>query len=270
MAVGAPATAAIALETIWDVDETSSYDVRRIPPERDRLIALKTHAGTGELAFVDGRVMSVGRDTLVLFDLARVARYRCAADRWTFWWFEFRSSGAPACEFETVMSTRAHPDDPRAFRETFAALRRDDPLERAVASSGFSLLLYRWLSRRRDRASDVPHGEAVRRVVDLMHERSAGAWPVAEMAREAQMSERLFRQAFHRATGVSPKRFFEHIRLERGRALLQLGIYPVKAVAEQLGFSSPFHFSREFKKQFGSPPASSRGGGGRVAARGAR
>ena len=64
-----------------------------------------------------------------------------------------------------------------------------------------------------------------------------------------------FRQVFAALTGQAPKRFYDGLRLEYGRGLLRLGIHKVADVAERLGFSSPFHFSRAFKKHFGKPPS---------------
>jgi AraC-like DNA-binding protein len=255
MVVGPPAAPSLALETIWDVDQNPSYDVERQASLHERLVAAKTHAGKGELTFTGSDTpLCVEKDSLIVFDLGRVQRYRCAADSWTFWWFEFRSSSAPPCRLETVMRIAPHVEDESSFREVFRALRRRDPIQRAIASAGFTLMLHRWLAQRKDLAPQSPHADRMRRVIDLMHERSERGWPVKDMARHAHMGERRFRQVFRTTTGESPKRFFERLRLEKGRALLQLGIYTVKEVAGRLGFSSQFHFSREFSKHFGSPP----------------
>ena len=75
------------------------------------------------------------------------------------------------------------------------------------------------------------------------------------MARMAGLGERRFRHVFASATGQSPKRFHEGLRLEFGRQLLMAGRIKLDDVADRTGFSSAFHFSRAFKKKFGHPPS---------------
>jgi AraC-like DNA-binding protein len=41
-------------------------------------------------------------------------------------------------------------------------------------------------------------------------------------------------------------------------AQLSLGQASIKELADMLGFSSPFHLSREFKRRFGVPPSAMR------------
>ena len=69
---------------------------------------------------------------------------------------------------------------------------------------------------------------------------------------------------FQRFGREQPNRYLRHLQLNHAAELLQLG-RPIKEVAEELGFSDPFNFSRAFQRSFGLPPgrfqASSRTGG---------
>ena len=56
-------------------------------------------------------------------------------------------------------------------------------------------------------------------------------------------------------TGISPKIYVTAYRMEKAMALLKAGGYSVGEVAEIVGSSSPYTFSREFKRHFGFPPS---------------
>lgn len=57
------------------------------------------------------------------------------------------------------------------------------------------------------------------------------------------------------ATGLTPAKALTRFRLERALERIQLGDASVQQVAEDLGFASPFHFSRAFKRCFGVAPS---------------
>jgi AraC-like DNA-binding protein len=59
---------------------------------------------------------------------------------------------------------------------------------------------------------------------------------------------------FQRFGRERPNRYLQHLRLSRAADLLQNSSRPVKDVAEALGFSDPFNFSRAFQRAFGLPP----------------
>jgi AraC-like DNA-binding protein len=46
-----------------------------------------------------------------------------------------------------------------------------------------------------------------------------------------------------------------HLRLNKAKELLRQG-WTIKSTAYELGFKQPSHFSREFKRQTGTAPAS--------------
>lgn len=78
---------------------------------------------------------------------------------------------------------------------------------------------------------------------------------VAHMADMANLSLSRFHVFFKKQMGESPMEYIKRVRLERSRQLLATTDWPIYAVAEAVGFASPFHFSRAFKAQVGMNPS---------------
>ena len=77
---------------------------------------------------------------------------------------------------------------------------------------------------------------------------------VADCAAHAGMSERTFHRHFQSATGMSPAKYLESLRLEQARALLEQNGAPLKQVAALSGFSSDQHLILVFEKRMGLSP----------------
>lgn len=60
---------------------------------------------------------------------------------------------------------------------------------------------------------------------------------------------------FRRYAGTTPYAYLEARRMDQARALLALGDRSVAAIAEELGYRSPFTFSRAFKRVVGVAPS---------------
>ena len=78
---------------------------------------------------------------------------------------------------------------------------------------------------------------------------------VASMARELGMSYSSFYAKVKALTGETPKAYITAYRMNIARNLLLSGEWTVSEVADKVGSSSPFTFSREFKNYFGYPPS---------------
>jgi transcriptional regulator GlxA family with amidase domain len=73
---------------------------------------------------------------------------------------------------------------------------------------------------------------------------------VPTLARRANLSERTFHRQFVAATGETPARFVESLRLEAARVLLSQDL-PIKTIAAQVGLSPTSRFSEAFERRFG-------------------
>lgn len=77
---------------------------------------------------------------------------------------------------------------------------------------------------------------------------------IATLAEKCNMSEVYFRRLFLSRMGVSPKQYLIDVRIEKAKQLLADGVLKVNAIAEECGFSNPYHFSRIFRQKTGQTP----------------
>jgi ABC-type sugar transport system ATPase subunit len=69
------------------------------------------------------------------------------------------------------------------------------------------------------------------------------------IAQTLAMSYENFRRRFKRETGMSPNQFFLKVKMDKAKEMLMYSSMSVKSVAEALGFSDPYHFSKLFKEK---------------------
>ena len=75
-----------------------------------------------------------------------------------------------------------------------------------------------------------------------------------DLARAASLSPRQFTRVFRSATGVSPAKAVEALRLEEARLLLEQSRLPIEVVARKAGFGDGERMRRAFVRAFGEPP----------------
>jgi len=150
-------------------------------------------------------------------------------------------------------------DDPTG--DCFVRLLRavDDPLEREVVAPLVEReLVFRLLRtphagplRRAARTDDTRILEAMRYVRARHRERMT----VDTLARRAAMSPSHFAHRFREVARMTPISFVKKVRLGEARLRMLRDGLSASEAADQVGYASPSHFSRDFKSRYGSPPA---------------
>ena len=79
-----------------------------------------------------------------------------------------------------------------------------------------------------------------------------------DLAAAAGLSVPHLHRLFARHSGATPRARFEERRLQSAATLVAQSDRPLKAIAADLGFSSPAHFSRWFRAKAGTPPSACR------------
>ena len=101
------------------------------------------------------------------------------------------------------------------------------------------------------------HGQ-IARVLRRIHAQYADDLDVGSLAREANMGVSTFHHAFRDATATSPLQYVKSIRLHQARALLVTEGLTAQDAARRVGYASASQFSREYRRMFGTSPASER------------
>jgi transcriptional regulator GlxA family with amidase domain len=89
---------------------------------------------------------------------------------------------------------------------------------------------------------------------DWINEHLASDLSLSVLANQAGMSERSFSRHYAEATGQTPARAIERLRLEAARRLLSESRLPVKRIAQRCGFGSEETMRRSFSRLLATTP----------------
>lgn len=101
---------------------------------------------------------------------------------------------------------------------------------------------------------------AIFKVQDWIETQHARPLGIADMAREAGLTERTFKRRFQLATRLSPNLYLQQVRIDKAKKLLLSGNLAVKAIAYEVGYENVSFFVRLFKTHAGQTPAQWRKG----------
>jgi transcriptional regulator GlxA family with amidase domain len=100
----------------------------------------------------------------------------------------------------------------------------------------------------------LPPG-TLRRVREYIDSHLNETIDLEKLATTAGLSLHHFARAFKRSTGVPPHGYVLSQRLNRARDLLVRTDKPLAEIALAAGFSDQSHLARQFRQNFGVPPA---------------
>lgn len=121
-------------------------------------------------------------------------------------------------------------------------------------------MVYRLLAspqagRLRHLATFGGHANRIARAVVRLSGRFDKPVRVEELAGELGMSASAFHAHFKAVTGMSPLQFHKQLRLQEARRLMLDVNLDAGEAGYRVGYDDRAHFSREYKRHFGQPPA---------------
>lgn len=241
---------------IWYVDADSTYHTVKRPGTHDSdYIAVRTISGHGLLTDFNSNKYELPANSLGIFRSDDVARYEASSDGWEFYWFRFNHDHWNE-KLNWVSYLSISPSEKEDFERCFAYLNSGVIQECAMAEALFNYLLSNWFIRLNAVSQkNMPLQE----IISILEKGRLQKLPLNVLAKEAGMCERSFRDAVHRATGMSPSDYMLKIKIETAMDLLQTTNNSISEISSYLNYDNPFYFSRVFKKHFGISPAKARG-----------
>jgi transcriptional regulator GlxA family with amidase domain len=99
------------------------------------------------------------------------------------------------------------------------------------------------------------HANRIAKAIKLLRTDYCSPLPARDLARAAGMSTSSFHQHFKAVTGTTPLQYQKDLRLIEAKAFLMAMTHSVSQAAYAVGYESPNHFSRDFRRKFGVPPS---------------
>jgi AraC-like DNA-binding protein len=209
---------------------------RRRPAGAPEAIVIVCVDGYG-LCDADGRTTVVGPGHAIVLPPGRPHVYIADPERpWTIWWLHAAGT---------------------TIDDAIASFERDETLPSLISAAGAGWSLLAQL------AADVVAGgpqrtEPVRQAQDYLRRNFAKPLSVAELARTAGLSPSHFSALFRAATGGGVVEYTKRLRMARARELLITSSRGVADIAEAVGYTDAFYFSRQFRTVHGCTPTAYR------------
>lgn len=244
------------LNRIWYVNADNTYAIfRNQPSDYDANVLVRTISGCGHINLVNGRSYALGPNSLVIYNNADILNYSAADEGWKFYWFEFQTEsdmlGALGEVYELSMSTQERMDLERCLYSLESGISS----ECMLADMIFNYRLTEWHNMAEEaRRGGMPH----RTITELLEKGRQEGMSISDMAHEAGMCERSFRDAVHSVTGLSPKAYILKGEMASAMELLRTSSMSISDISACFNYSSPFYFSCVFKKYYGVSPQSVR------------
>lgn len=222
--------------------------------------------GEGVLEFVRGRRIRLSAGSLVILHAGEWHRYRPNAR--TGWREAYVGFAGDFCK--KILAAPFFPPPPTVldiptggrFEQNLLTLIDKAHAESTTApyslAGDFMSLLGSVIEQTSTQRGEHAHDGAIRAIQLHIGHHLAETLDFAAIARQHGLSYALFRKAFRSYTGLAPLEYQLALRVRRAASLLKSTDRPIADIARDVGFRSPWYFSRYFRKATGISPAECR------------
>lgn len=128
----------------------------------------------------------------------------------------------------------------------------------SIAHAAMAILPDSFFVRKKPRESYTYFDKAVK----IIHRDPAFSASCGELARLCGTTAVTLHRQFFKAAGATVKSWLLNYKMENAANMLLAEEYSIKEIADTLGYSDRYHFSKVFKKYFGVSPAQFKKNGG--------
>ncbi len=214
---------------------------------------------------VDGAPMQLPANTLVVWDSFRHVLYGEPGTQWRLSWLQFGGEKADALlkEHGIPLNTPVTFDSERIINnywmplleESSEYIQLDLPLI-LHHINGILLEIRRALKHTECNRLRIP--ESFLHIRNYMNDNYTKELTLTKLAARMHLAPIYFSRKFKEYFGLAPINYIIELRLHEAAVLLRNSGLSIQEVAEQVGYKDSFHFSKLFKRHFGTAPQSFR------------
>lgn len=197
-----------------------------------------------------------------VFCIPRGRKHRYYADDespWSILWFHFSGENVtffPISEQKTVLISSGHSNNrmQTLFDMLFRTLERNYTRGNFIYISSLISLILSEVYFREKVESNGTYDRYVTEVIHFMVSNLSRNLTLQEISYEAELSKSYLNAIFKQQTGYAPMDFFIRLKMQEACKMIKSTDLHFYEIAERMGYSDPYYFSRIFKKIVGISP----------------
>ena len=229
---------------------------------KNTALLIYTIEGAGEMEW-RGQKCLLGPGSALVIYCDTYHHYRTVSDMpWIFSWVHFDGAGLDG--YRQVLMEHLTPvqlRDTSEMTDYCRAIERTGVSGGIVAWAEISHAISGMLLTMLRSMADSPEPTAaffkneIRRLAKYIQENHAKQLTADDFVRVANMSKYHLIHTFRQQMGLPPYKYMHHCRINHAQQLLRTTDAPVSEIGEQVGYTDPVNFIRQFRQITGTTPA---------------
>lgn len=213
--------------------------------------AINTFEGNGNILLKDGIRITLDADTFFFGKYSDIYAFVGGDTSWHYHCYWFSISGFELTLNKPVKNTSGGDDE--FINEIIGLLKENSPYSVMLANSMMlhKLIVWKGLFKEYENKHEPKVLAEIKKYINLNIDNDL---KLSELAQNFNYCEKHIRNLFKKHTGFAPKEYINNAKLEKAANLLTTTSWSINEISSMLSFSSPYHFSSNFKKHFSVTP----------------
>lgn len=251
-----------AVTSVFKILADNSYfhrcdDEEKLRHPKDTIAFIRCTDGQGKI-FLNKKSIIIKENECIFLKFHDIKEYKSISNIWGYRWVNFiYENNINEFELNKIYSIPFSENEDKAFNKLLAS-GQADLKNKSYISSLFSSYLYSVMIESKLTGEDMLPGANARLIDEMcsyIHQKLYSKISVDEISTFFRITPRRLHQIFTKELQISPKQYIIKKKMEEGYRLLVQTSAPINKIAYMLCFSSPYHFTNEFKMIFGQTPS---------------
>ncbi len=221
---------------------------------KDTIAFIRCTYGEGKIYYANKKI-SLSESDYIFIKFSDIVKYKAASPIWGYTWVNFSAEGISDFELNKKYTAPITENEEAAFNKLIYSgqeIKNRNYINALFSNYLFSIIIENKLEEIGSQSKES------KRIIDdicsYIQQKLYSKISITEISVFFKISPRRLHQIFKHNLGISPKQYITKKKMEESYKLLVQTSAPINKIAEMLCFSSPYHFSNEFKKIFNQTP----------------